>query len=220
KAGKEFNKGTYGMDTPKFLSQEFFRTLTESIHDKNVLLIVISQTREKINSTFPGQTRSGGKALDFYAHTALWLSHLRDIRIKGRPVGAVVKAYAKKSKTPRPRREAVFSFLFDYGLDDIGSNVDFLYDLRGTSGDLLKRADSVSWGGDGDKVSNLTGLKAWMQEIGKLSWYRENCRKHLKKSEILQWVESDPEIQRLPAGAGLSRKSGIDLFASLRDDNE
>lgn len=45
-------------------------------------------------------------------------------------VGVVVKAKTTKSKTPRPFRECFFSFLYDYGLDNIGTSIDYLFDLR------------------------------------------------------------------------------------------
>jgi RecA/RadA recombinase len=217
KAGRSYSKGSYGMATPRFLSQEFFRTLTDETKDRNVLLIIVSQTRDAIDSMFKTQTRSGGKALDFYAHTVLWLSHLTDIKIKNRPVGAVVKAKAKKSKTPRPRREAVFSFMFDYGLDDIGSSIDFLFGLRGKRGELLEAAKAIVWDGGGRKA-DLSGLKAWMEETGKLEWYRENVNRTLRKSEVLAWIESDPEVAAAYESAFGTPRSRAELIAHVESN--
>ena len=48
--GKEFSEGTYAMDKPKFLSQEFFPDIASRIKDTNIVLIFISQVRDKINA--------------------------------------------------------------------------------------------------------------------------------------------------------------------------
>jgi recombination protein RecA len=146
-AGKNYDKGTYGMGKPKYLSREFFPQLCGIIQDKNILVIIISQVRENIQPfSFEKYTRSGGKAMDFYAHTVLWLATLKKISKKQKPVGVVVKAKTTKSKTPRPFRDCQFSIIFDYGVDNIGSNLDFLYELRTDKGELTPAAKSISWG--------------------------------------------------------------------------
>ena len=86
--------------------------------------------------------------MDFYAHTVLWLATVKKILKKETPVGVVVKAKTTKSKTPRPFRECFFSFLYDYGLDSIGTNVDYLFDLRTDKGELNKKAAAIQWNGD------------------------------------------------------------------------
>lgn len=147
--GKEYDKGSYQMSSAKFLSQEFFRTLANDIDNKNCLLIIISQLRENVNAGLyaPKFKRSGGKALDFYANTVLWLNTLDKIEKKDRAIGVIINGETKKSKTPRPYRDVTFSILFDYGIDNVGSNLDFLYDLRGKRGDLLKNAKEIDWDG-------------------------------------------------------------------------
>ena len=147
---KIFDKGTYGMGKQKYLSQEFFPQLCSKIQDKNILVIIISQIRENVDMfSFEKFSRSGGKAMDFYAHTVLWLATAKKIEKKDRPVGVVVKAKVTKSKTPRPFRECFFSFLYDYGLDGIGTSVDYLFDLRTPKGELNTKAKAIQWSGDG-----------------------------------------------------------------------
>lgn len=164
KKGKTYDKGSYQMGTPKFLSQEFFRGLTGLTDEKNCLLIVVSQTRDAINSMFAEQKRSGGKALDFYAFCCLWLSNVSKIKKQDRTIGVIIKAHAKKSKTPRPYRECVFPIYFTYGIDNIGANLDFLYDLRGDNFKLLKTANSIAWGSAGGKEISIKSLKAFFKE--------------------------------------------------------
>lgn len=176
--GKEFKEGTYGMRTPKFLSQEFFRTKTSQFSEKQTLLIFISQVRENIDPfSFKKFNRSGGKALDFYAHTCLWLANVKKIIKKDRAIGIIVEAKADKSKTPRPYRSCRFSIYFDYGIDNIGSNLDYLFSLRGKDGDLLDAAKSICWDRDKKKI-NLDNIKAFLEKEGVFI----QCRKDKKDS--------------------------------------
>lgn len=149
--GAKLTKGTYAMGKQKYLSQEFFPQLCSVIEKKNVLVIIISQIRENIDPTsFEKYDRSGGKAMDFYAHSVIWLAGLKKILRKETPVGNNVKAKTTKSKTPRPFRECMFNFLYDYGLDDIGTSVDYLFDLRTPKGELNKKSNAIKWDGDND----------------------------------------------------------------------
>ena len=94
--------GTYAMSKQKYLSKEFFPQLCSEIEQKNILVIIISQIREKIDAmSFEKYSRSGGKAMDFYAHSVLWLAGTKKILRKKTAVGNVVKAN-NKCKTPRP----------------------------------------------------------------------------------------------------------------------
>lgn len=161
--GKQLTKGTYGMGKQKYLSQEFFPQLCGEIEKKNVLVIIISQIRENVDMfSFEKYSRSGGKAMDFYAHSVLWLATCKKILRKETPVGVVVKAKTTKSKTPRPFRECFFSFLYDYGLDNIGSNLDYLFDLRTDKGELSKKAGAVKW--EGNNSLDKKTLKEFLNE--------------------------------------------------------
>lgn len=193
KRGKTYEKGSYQMGKAKFLSQEFFPQIANAVQKSNGLLIIISQTRDKIDSMFKAQTRSGGKALDFYAHTCLWLASIHKIKKRDRPVGVVVKAQAKKSKTKRPFRECVFTLRFDYGLDNIESNLDFLFSLRGDSGVLLKSAQEINWDG---KSANLSDLKEWLEAIGRLEEYKTTVNATIKKGQLLEWIQSNEEVKK------------------------
>lgn len=144
-------KGTYGMGKAKYLSQEFFPQLCSAIEKKNILVIIISQIRDNVDMfSFEKYARAGGKALDFYAHSVIWLATAKKIEKSDTPVGVVVKAKTTKSKTPRPFRECFFSFLYDYGLDGIGTGVDYLFDLRTPKGELNTKAKAIRWNGNGN----------------------------------------------------------------------
>jgi len=118
--------GTYGMGKAKSMS-EMFRNLHELISDTNSLLVIISQTRANIGDMFEPRTRSGGAALDFYAALIIWLHQAGKIKKKERQIGSRVKARCKKNKITGKIRDCRFDIYYDYGIDSIGSCVDFLF---------------------------------------------------------------------------------------------
>lgn len=166
-------KGTYGMGKAKYLSQEFFPQLCSTIEDKNVLVIIISQIRDNVDMfSFEKYARAGGRALDFYAHSVIWIATCKKILKKDAPVGVVVKAKTTKSKTPRPFRECFFSFLYDYGLDSVGTNLDYLFDLRTDKGELNKKEKAIQWNGD-NSVDKKT-LKEFLSEYELLEKFEDS----------------------------------------------
>ena len=222
------NKGSYGTATPKFLSQEFFPTKAGEIQDKNALLVIVSQVRENMDPGLykPKFKRSGGKALDFYAHTCLWLTSLRKIirKVEGeeRVVGVIVRAETKKSKTPRPYRTCVFSLFFDYGLDNIGTNVDYLFDLLDERGNYKPGNETINWSGEGHSFDDLT---AWLKEIDEYDTMREMKKQSTGKANLtLEWIDS--YIERFPQlAAARLEKFGVsmsreDLIRKIESDPE
>ena len=122
---------TYGMEKQKYTGK-FFGNLCSIGQDKDATLIVISQVRENIGVSFGKKLkRVGGKALDFYTHQCCWLAVKDKLKktVKGeqRPYGIEVKAKLDRSKVSKPFREGNFVILFDYGVDDILSNIIYIY---------------------------------------------------------------------------------------------
>jgi RecA/RadA recombinase len=198
--GKEYDVGTYGMGKAKYLSREFFPQLCNLLKDKNILVVIVSQIRQNITPfSFEKYVRSGGKALDFYGHTVLWLATLKKIKSNNRVVGVVVKAKTTKSKTPRPFREGNFSIIFDYGVDNIGSNIDYLFDLRGDSGELLAKSKSIAWGSD--KKQTTATVKKFLSGItvgkknNKMTAYEAVGIKRPTLEDMLSFIDSNPDIK-------------------------
>lgn len=127
---RKITEGSYGTGKAKKLS-ELFRRLNRALHQSNMTVVFVSQTRENIGVSFGEKyTRSGGKALRFYASQEVWLSNLGKIKktVRGveRSIGAQLRCQVKKLKVGMPFRTCDLNLIFGYGIDDLASNVYFL----------------------------------------------------------------------------------------------
>lgn len=132
--GRELNEGTYGANKAKMMGQ-IFRRIVRKLEKSRVTLIVISQLRDKINVSFgETKTRSGGRALDFYATHIVWLAQIGRLKKTcggvERPYGVNVRASIKKNKVGMPYREVDFPILFGYGVDDLVAGVEWLIEVK------------------------------------------------------------------------------------------
>lgn len=123
--------GSYGDGKAKKNSSGM-RRLLAPLRDTNSILIVISQTRDNLSFGFEKKTRSGGKALRFYATVEIWLSVKQKITkfVKGkkRQVGILCGCQTKKNRITGKERYVTVPIYHSYGMDDMGSCVDYLID--------------------------------------------------------------------------------------------
>lgn len=131
---RDIDDASYGGTKPKKMG-ELFRRLIAEMDEANVLLLVISQLKDKIGVMFgEKQTRSGGRALDYYSSHIVWLAEIGKIykTIGGikRAIGVNVKARVKKNKVGLPFRDCEYPILFGYGVDDLTANVEWLLTLK------------------------------------------------------------------------------------------
>lgn len=127
-------KGTYGLDKQKYGS-DYFGTICGMMADKDATLIIISQVREKINIMFGDKYyRAGGKALDFYTHQCCWLAEYDNIvrTHRGREwqLGIISRGRFKRNKVAKPYRQGDITILFDYGIDDLTSMINWLWGVK------------------------------------------------------------------------------------------
>ena len=125
--------GSYGMEKQKYFSSTLFPRACEYMEGKDATMICISQVRENINAGLFGAKhyRAGGKALDFFTHQVAWLAQVgklsKEFRSTKKIYGVRTKAVLKRNKVAKPFRDAEFDILFDYGVDDMGSMLTYLY---------------------------------------------------------------------------------------------
>lgn len=155
---RDIGEGTYGGDKPKQMGV-LFRKLIGRVESSKVLVIIISQVREKIGISFGEKyTRSGGKALDFYASQIIWISHIGQIhrtidKVK-MTTGIQLKAKCKKNKIGFPFRECTFNFMLGYGVDDFQANFDWLK--------TVGRLDAL------DMDDSEKAIKAYLADLAKM----------------------------------------------------
>jgi recombination protein RecA len=182
--GKKYDKGTYAMEKQKYMSQ-FFRLRAAELKHKNAILIIISQVRHNINAGLFGEKylRAGGKALDFYASVCLWLAGVEKKVKKERVIGTTIKAWTKKAKVVQPFRNCFFDLIFDYGIDNVTSNINFLYDLKTPQGKDKESKVKLQW----EEVDyTKPGLVRHIEE--------NNLEEELAKKVIEKWNAIEDSI--------------------------
>lgn len=133
--GRDIHEGSYNLGKQKMLG-ELFRTLVRRVREARICLIFISQVRDRIGQMIKGKkyTRTGGRALDFYASIILYLSEIGKLHktvggIK-KVTGIRVKAKCEKNKITFPHAECIFTIRFRYGIDDELSSFDYLTEVK------------------------------------------------------------------------------------------
>lgn len=132
--------GDYGDGKPKIFSR-FCSMRIQDLSDNNSALIIISQTRDNIGfgAQFTPKTRSGGKALKFYAFHEVWLACQKKEKEKKRTIVTNVQAKISKNKLTGNHGEVYFPILRNYGVDNLKSCIHFLQDegdWTGTDGSI------------------------------------------------------------------------------------
>lgn len=179
---RDIGKGSYGTQKAAKMS-ELFRTVTRKLERTRVLLVVISQVRDKIGVMFGERhTRSGGRALDFYASQIIWLSKLgdlkRSIKKNERTYGVQVRAKIKKNKVGVPGRETDFEFHFGYGVEDMLTSLEWLHKV-----------------GHWDDLTEMNG-KEYADMIGDMS-DAEYRRETVRVGEVVKkvWLEIEDDFK-------------------------
>jgi RecA/RadA recombinase len=129
KKGKKIT-GSYGDGKAK-INAGNIRRLLKPLGAMGSILMVVNQTRDRISDFgYEKKTRSGGHALKFYATVEMWLRPIGDITktVKGkkRQQGVNCSVRIKKNRLCGQRHEVTFPIYHSYGIDDVGSCVDYL----------------------------------------------------------------------------------------------
>jgi RecA/RadA recombinase len=129
----ENQKGGYDLEKQKYLSG-FFATTSEFLdnNEKDATLMILSQIRDKIGVVFgKKQMRTGGRAFGHAIHQEAWLKEIKKLRAtrysEQKVYGIRSEVRVEKNKCAKPFREAQFQILYDYGIDNVNSLIDYVY---------------------------------------------------------------------------------------------
>lgn len=123
--------GSYGDGKAKKNSSNIRRVLRH-LRQTGSILIIISQTRDNIGfgAQFNPKTRSGGKALRFYACLEMWSSIRekikKDINGKKRQLGIICEVEVKKNRLTGKETTVQIPLYHSFGIDDVGACIDYL----------------------------------------------------------------------------------------------
>ena len=122
-------EGSYGDGKAKKNSENLRKALGK-IGKTGSILIVLCQTRDNLGSGWDTKTRSGGRALKFYATCEIWSSHFKTLKKtykgKDRKIRMTSKLEVKKNRITGKLKTVHVDIYPSYGMDDIGSCVDYL----------------------------------------------------------------------------------------------
>jgi len=112
------------------INSQRLRPVVNKLGVHGSILIILNQTRDSMAKFGPKKTRSGGRALKFYATVEIWTSRKstinQTVRGSARQVGIVVEAECKKNRITGGEHTVEFPIYHSYGIDDIGSCIEYL----------------------------------------------------------------------------------------------
>jgi RecA/RadA recombinase len=131
KSAEAANKiaGSFNAEKAKILGQ-IMRMISDVVADTQSIFILTQQLRQKMNP-MPGQspwTTSGGESPYYYSHVRPYLSKAGFIKDKGCKTGVNCKVRMDKNSVTGKLRDVEFDIYYDLGIDDIGSQINFLLD--------------------------------------------------------------------------------------------
>lgn len=118
--------GSYGNEVSRVLTPAL-RKISQGLEATDSVIIIISQVRENIDTFSPEKyRRTGGKALKHYCAHEIWLHGKKKIRKKDRVTGSNVGIKITKNKVTGKIRTTDTIIYNEYGVDDIGAQIEFL----------------------------------------------------------------------------------------------
>lgn len=193
-------KGSYKMEKAKMLT-EILRVTARDIKKVEALVIIVSQTRDNVGFGFTDKTRSGGRALKFYSCHEIWLSVIKTLKAKERAIGINTKAKVAKNKITGKVRDCLFPIYYDYGVDDLSANIDFLINSNVWQMGKVKRVNPKTKPEEGGRTIQashfkLEGTKAKIISEIELRSLEKDLQ--LLVGETWNKIEEEIRLQRKP----------------------
>lgn len=184
--------GTFGTARAKLHSTRL-RAVCNGLRKSGSILVIVSQSRQAINAG-PGDkdTRGGGNALTFYATIELWLKKAgfvtKRVRGKDRKVGTYMKVRIKKNRVSGKDRSVMVPILYDSGIDDVGSMIDWL---------LLEGGLKKGQGGKIDfKELGIDGTREELVEQVETDGRQSEVK--MAVTELWNLIENESKLTRKP----------------------
>lgn len=183
-------KGDYS-GKAKALS-EFFRLNNKDLLNSKMHLMITSQLRDKVGVIYgKKEGRTGGKALQFYCAQIIWLyleeKLTKKVTVDGknyeRNTSNFVRAEIEKNKLGPGYRNCYFFIDMNYGIDNIKSNIYFLYDLITPKGELRDCKEFV-W--DDRKFNSDEKLIKYIED--------NNLESELEKRVTILWEKIESAL--------------------------
>jgi len=157
-----------------------YRKYIKELAESNTTLFLIDQARDNMGSAFGGETCSGGRSKEYYSSVAMHLKQFKKVKnSKDSIIGTWTRFRNQKNNCGPPFRESYFRIMFDYGMDDIVSNLRFLAECQTGSID-------ASW-----KI--MQKIKFHGEERTRKSWVKriedENLEEELRQEVWKAWQE-------------------------------
>lgn len=201
KAEKEASHGKDGFNTSKsIIVSKAMRKITNFIGEQNVLLIFTNQMRMNLqagSSPFADKwIVPGGKAMAFHSSVRVKLSKTGRILKNGKAVGIKCKARVVKNRLGPPESEVDFEIMYDSGIANKKSWLQYMKDNGIISGDNRGWSFPMK---DGSKLKLSTD--AFLKRVNEdtdfyKDFYEKICENFVMKyktpdSEIVEDVEID-----------------------------
>lgn len=181
-----------GMRRAKEFS-EGLRKLCRHITKTNLLMVCSNQVRINVDAGAygPKYTTPGGEAIGFYASVRLRMARPEKIKKEEKVAGKIVKRYIGievevevfKNSVWKPYRTAPVVILFDYGIDDVRANLQYIKDFT--------KNTTYTIGGETLDVSMDKAIKI-VEEDGLVKQLREEV------IDLWEEIESKFDTNRKP----------------------
>jgi len=163
-AGKTVEtQGSYQTEKPK-QAKSLIREIKPFIKESESLMIAISQTIDKIGPGYGGKTRAGGHWLKFNSTHEIWLRVVEYLKKKERIIGVRVGAQIKKNHHNGKLRTVEFDLYGNYGVDDIGSMIDFMIQEKFWKKGIEKHPNIIDTGDDFPREFTWDSLRKHIEE--------------------------------------------------------
>lgn len=153
-----------------------FRTHARMFKEKNLIVVCSNQLRENIGA-LPGQEKyssPGGQAFKFFASLQIRVKKQKNHKIKRtrtykgvkeeKVIGIASQIEVSKSSVWKPHRTAPLYIIYDYGIDDVRANLEFVSRYKSVKGFAVRDEFAGTYMDDAIAYVEKHGLEKELRE--------------------------------------------------------